>query len=150
MKNLFSRSRIKKCGCPRPSGNSALGCDDFTDRVGQELVKIDYSECQTYPFCPQNGGFSQWSTWSECDCHDLVQAFKSTTLNDYSNLMKLIPKFKTLKKSSVVNENVTTLFPDSVGRLAGGKCLKFHPVTQLNAKPRVLEILLLRLVVPAQ
>ena len=79
-KNLFSRSRIKKCGCPRPSGNSALGCDDFTDRVGQELVKIDYSECQTYPFCPQDGGFSQWSTWSECDCHDLVQAFKSTKL----------------------------------------------------------------------
>ena len=28
---------------------------------------------QTYPFCPQNGGFSDWSTWSECDCHDLVK-----------------------------------------------------------------------------
>ena len=67
-----------------------------------------------------------------------------------SNLMKLIPKFKTLQKSSVVNENVITLFPDSVERRAGEKCLKFHPVIQLSVKPRVLEILLLRLVVLAQ
>ena len=67
-----------------------------------------------------------------------------------SKVMKLIPIFKALKKSSVVNENVITLFPDLVGRRAEEECLKFHPVTQLNAKPRVLEILLSRLVVPAQ
>lgn len=34
-----SRSRIQKCGCPKPSGGSVVGCDDFTEQIGTELVK---------------------------------------------------------------------------------------------------------------
>ena len=65
------RSRIKTCSCPPPTKGTNLGCETFNEKRGDELLMEEESECHIYPVCPRDGGYSDWTEWTSCDCETL-------------------------------------------------------------------------------
>ncbi|XP_063781355.1 SCO-spondin-like [Pseudophryne corroboree] len=59
-------TRYRSCACPKPGGGG-VPCHGVQQYYGDIGVQLERKECPYSSYCPVNGNWSTWGTWSYCD-----------------------------------------------------------------------------------